>query len=193
MKMKMMLIIAFVLMLSISTAKCSRRDGERILASSCKPSGFLKGNSHECNRLHNSECCKSGEKYPQYKCSPRVTEKTKATLSLNGFDRNEDGGGPSECDGKYHKNSELVVALSTGWYAGGSRCHKQIQINNPGNGRSVKAMVVDECDSFSGCDNVHDFQPPCANNIVDASPAVWKALGVDDKDAGLMSITWSDA
>ncbi|GLJ05635.1 hypothetical protein SUGI_0021880 [Cryptomeria japonica] len=57
-------------------------------------------------------------------------------------------------------------------------------------GRSVQAMVVDECDSFAGCDEDHDYQPPCPNNIVDASLVVWKALGVDD--IGEMSITWSD-
>ncbi|KAF4394118.1 hypothetical protein F8388_017931 [Cannabis sativa] len=39
-------------------------------------------------------------------------------------------------------------------------------------------MVVDECDSTAGCDADHDYQPPCPNNIVDASKAVWKALGV---------------
>lgn len=54
-------------------------------------------------------------------------------------------------------------------------------------------MVVDECDSTMGCDSDHDFQPPCPNNIVDASKAVWKALGVPEKDWGELDITWSDA
>jgi len=45
-------------------------------------------------------------------------------------------------------------------------------------GRSVLAKVVDECDSVAGCDEEHNFEPPCANNIVDGSPAVWKALGL---------------
>ncbi|PRQ18483.1 hypothetical protein RchiOBHm_Chr7g0206531 [Rosa chinensis] len=50
------------------------------------------------------------------------------------------------------------------------------------NGRSttVKAKVVDECDSTMGCDLVHDSQLPCPHNIVDGSPAVWKALGVKE-------------
>ncbi|GKU88178.1 hypothetical protein SLEP1_g2473 [Rubroshorea leprosula] len=78
-----------------------------------------------------------------------------------------------------------MVALSTGWHNKGSRCHKYINIY--GNGRSVKAMVVDECDSTMGCNADHDYQPPCDNNIVDASRAVWEALG------GLMEIYWSDA
>ncbi|CAK9164961.1 unnamed protein product, partial [Ilex paraguariensis] len=53
-----------------------------------------------------------------------------------------------------------------------------------GNGKSVKAMVVDECDSTMGCDVDHAYQPPCANNIVDASAVVWSALGVPDSEGG---------
>jgi hypothetical protein len=33
-----------------------------------------------------------------------------------------------------------------------------------------------------GCDAAHDYQPPCLNNIVDASQAVWKALGLCGDD-----------
>ncbi|KAK3001643.1 hypothetical protein RJ639_020742, partial [Escallonia herrerae] len=73
-----------------------------------------------------------------------------------------------------------VIALSTGWFNNRSRCLDFITIF--GNGRSVRAKVVDECDSTMGCDSDHDFQPPCPNNIVDASRAVWKALGVPKND-----------
>jgi hypothetical protein len=101
-------------------------------------------------------------------------------------------GGPSECDGKYHPNSQRVAALSTGWYAGGTRCGRQIRIN--GNGRSTTATVVDECDSRNGCDAQHAGQPPCANNIVDVSAAVWSALGVSPNSDmyGFMPVTWQD-
>lgn len=58
-------------------------------------------------------------------------------------------------------------------------CLKKITIN--ANGRSVEAMVVDEYDS------------PCRNNIIDASKAVWKALGVPKDNWGDLDITWSDA
>ncbi|CAM8889490.1 unnamed protein product [Rhodiola kirilowii] len=102
-----------------------------------------------------------------------------------------DGGAPSECDDKFHPDTSPVVALSTGWYSRGKRCLDYITIY--GNGNSVKAMVVDECDSTMGCDSDHDFQPPCPNNIVDASKAVWKALGVDEGDWGELDIYWSDA
>ncbi|CAI9279326.1 unnamed protein product [Lactuca saligna] len=101
-----------------------------------------------------------------------------------------DGGGPLECDNQYYSDDTPVVALSTGWYKGGDRCHKYITIN--GNGRSVKAMVVDECDSTMGCDGDHDYQPPCPNNIVDASKAVWKALGVSEDNWGDLDITWTE-
>ena len=47
------------------------------------------------------------------------------------------------------------------------------------------AKVVDECDSMRGCDQEHAYQPPCKNNIVDGSDAVWSALGLD-KDIGVV-------
>ncbi|KAK3434365.1 hypothetical protein EUGRSUZ_D01855 [Eucalyptus grandis] len=83
-----------------------------------------------------------------------------------------------------------VVALSTGWFNKGERCDKEITIH--GNGRSVKAKVVDECDSTMGCDGNHDFQLPCSNNIVNASKAVWKALGVPESDWGETGVFWSE-
>ncbi|PKA53102.1 Putative ripening-related protein 2 [Apostasia shenzhenica] len=157
----------------------------------CSPVGYLHGQSHRCNTEHESECCKSGRRYPRYSCSPAVTGYgTKATMTINSFAEGGDGGGHSKCDRKYHGDDEMVVALSTGWYDGGSRCSKNIRIE--ANGRSVLARVVDECDSLHGCDSRHDFQPPCATDIVDASPAVWKALGMNGDDVGAYSITWID-
>jgi hypothetical protein len=109
-------------------------------------------------------------------------------MTLNDFD---DGGDPSECDGQFHRNTERVVALPTGWYDKGRRCDKNIRIR--ANGRSVLAKVVDECDSLHGCDREHAFQPPCRHNIVDASQAVWDRLGITGDDVGEYAITWSDA
>ncbi|KAJ4800420.1 Ripening-related protein 3 [Rhynchospora pubera] len=158
----------------------------------CQASGYLTGTSTtNCNTENNSECCKANQKYPQYRCSPQVTSNTKAKMTLNSFAEGGDGGGPSECDEQYHADTEKVVALSTGWYNGGSRCLKNIRIK--GNGRSVLAKVVDECDSVHGCDAEHSYQPPCGNNVVDASQAVWDALGYSGDQVGDAQITWSDA
>ncbi|KAA8544086.1 hypothetical protein F0562_021737 [Nyssa sinensis] len=143
---------------------------------SCKPSGTLKCGANS---------------YPTYTCSPPVTSSTPAKLTNNDFSKGGDGGGPSECDGQYHDNSKPIVALSTGWYNGGSRCGKNIRIR-ANNGRSVVATVVDECDSRNGCDEEHAGQPPCHNNIVDGSDGVWSALGLDT-DVGIVDITWSMA
>lgn len=162
-------------------------------AQTCKPSGGIRGIKPppgQCNQENDSDCCVQGKFYTTYTCSPPVTGGTKATLTINSFQKGGDGGGPSECDKQYHSDDTPVVALSTGWYKGGDRCHKHITIN--GNGRSVKAMVVDECDSTMGCDAEHDYQPPCPNNIVDASKAVWKALGVSEDNWGDLDITWSE-
>ncbi|GJN20912.1 hypothetical protein PR202_gb08348 [Eleusine coracana subsp. coracana] len=87
-------------------------------------------------------------------------------MTVNGFERHQDGGGPSECDGQYHSNKLPLVALSTRWYTNGQRCHKKIRITSVRNSRSVEATVVDECDSRHGC----------KNNIVDTSKAVWEAF-----------------
>lgn len=163
-------------------------------AQTCNQSGKIRGikppRGH-CNKGDDSDCCKKGQLYPVYKCSPHVSKRTKATLTLNSFQEGGEGGGPSACDGKYHSDNTLVVALSTGWFNNRKRCLDYIIIH--GNGRSVKAKVVDECDSTVGCDAEHDYQPPCPNNIVDASKAVWKALRVKQSDWGEMEITWSDA
>ncbi|XP_022862382.1 putative ripening-related protein 1 [Olea europaea var. sylvestris] len=159
----------------------------------CKPSGKIIGKKPppgQCNHENQSDCCKQGKSYTIYKCSPSVSGSTKAVLTINSFEKGGDGGAPSECDNKYHSDDTPVVALSTGWYNGGSRCLNNITIT--ANGRSVTAMVVDECDSTMGCDDDHDYQPPCDNNIVDASKAVWKALGVSG-NVGELDITWSDA
>ncbi|KAJ4812069.1 Ripening-related protein 3 [Rhynchospora pubera] len=158
----------------------------------CKPKGSIPGkDSQNCNTENNSECCKAGQFYTIYDCSPPVTTNTQATMTLNSFAKDRDGGYPSKCDGKYHADTEMVVALSTGWYNNGSRCNRNIRIH--GNGKSVLAKVVDECDSLHGCDDEHAFQPPCHNNIVDASQAVWDQLGYKGDEVGEAPITWSDA
>ncbi|KAK4266825.1 hypothetical protein QN277_023694 [Acacia crassicarpa] len=165
-------------------------------AGKCGASGRIRGKKAppgQCNRDDDSDCCKQGQMYPVYKCSPPVSSHTKAFLTLNSFEKGKDGGGPSECDNQYHSDDTSVVALSTGWFNHKSRCLKKITIT--GNGRSVEAKVVDECDSTAGCDEEHDYQPPCDYNIVDASKAVWEALGVnkDSPQWGGMHITWSDS
>ncbi|XP_077252527.1 putative ripening-related protein 1 [Tasmannia lanceolata] len=163
---------------------------------SCKPSGVLRGKKPpkgRCNTENDSDCCTQGKLYTTYKCSPPTSTHTKALMTLNSFEKGGDGGGPSECDKQYHSDDTPVVALSSGWY----NCNKQKRcLNNitiSANGKSVLAMVVDECDSKKGCDEDHDYQPPCSNNIVDASKAVWKALGVPRSKRGGLDILWSDA
>ncbi|XP_038899592.1 kiwellin-like [Benincasa hispida] len=157
--------------------------------SQCSEGGSSPSPSSDCQPMGSLSC--NGESFPQYQCSPAVTSSTQATLTNNDFSEGGDGGAPSECDEAFHDNSERIVALSTGWYSGGSRCGKMIRITAT-NGNSVLAKVVDECDSVNGCDAEHANQPPCRNNIVDGSDAVWSALGLN-KDVGEEAVTWSDA
>ena len=131
--------------------------------------------------LTNASSCKSkGLHSPPYNPSG-----THATLTLNNFARGGDGGGPAECDGKFHPLPQRVVALSTGWYNKGARCGKMIRIKAR-NGRSTLAKVVDECDSVHGCDKSH----ACKTNVVDASKTVWKDLGLNTND-GEVPVTWT--
>ncbi|KQJ97230.1 putative ripening-related protein 6 [Brachypodium distachyon] len=102
----------------------------------------------------------------------------RAVMTENGFERGGSGGGPAECDGKFHSDKDLLVALPTASYAGGRRCFQKIRITSAQTGRTVEATVVDECE--------------CKGNIVDTSPAVWKALGLDT-NIGEVPVTWSDA
>ncbi|CAL5401017.1 unnamed protein product [Camellia sinensis] len=158
----------------------------------CKPSGHIRGTLPPalCKK-NDSDCCAQGKFYPIYRCSPTVSNQTKGVLTLNPFQGDVDGDGLCECDNEYHSGDTPIAALSTGWYNGGRRCLNYITIN--ANGRSVKAKVVDECNSSMGCDADHDYEPPCANNIVSASKAVWKALGVSHDNWDELNITWSDA
>ncbi|KAK2995243.1 hypothetical protein RJ640_023767 [Escallonia rubra] len=165
-----------------------------VAGQSCSPSGRIRGRKPppgQCNTENDSDCCVQGKLYTTFTCSPRVSGRTRATLTLNSFESGGDGGAPSECDNRFHSDDTPVVALSTGWFNHRSRCMNFITIF--GNGRSVRAKVVDECDSTMGCDSDHDFQPPCPNNIVDASRAVWKGLGVPKNAWGELDIFWSDA
>jgi hypothetical protein len=180
---------SFLLFVTLILTSCVHSE-----AQNCRPSGRIEGKnapSGQCNQENDSDCCVQGKMYTTYECSPPVSSYTKAYLTLNSFQSGGDGGGPSECDNKYHSDDSPVVALSTGWFNKESRCLKNITIS--ANGKSVVAMVVDECDSTKGCDEEHDYQPPCSNNIVDASKAVWEALGVPQNQWGGLDITWSDA
>ncbi|KAG9452637.1 hypothetical protein H6P81_005541 [Aristolochia fimbriata] len=134
-----------------------------------------------------TDCCKEGKGYTTYKCPP-VTSHTKTILTLNSFKKGGDGGAPAACDSKYHSDETPVVALSTRWFNKGKSCHNKIKIS-----AHPWAKVVDECDSSMGCDSDHDYQPPCPNNIVHASKAVWKALHVPESDQERMEIVWSEA
>lgn len=174
----------------VGTHICSGGSG----TGTCNPGTPLQGRNppskDACNTDTGAECCTSSHRYTTYDCSPAISTRTPAILTLNDFTQGGDGGAPSSCEGKYYSNSEPVVALSTGWFNNGSRCKNQIRIS--WNGKSVVAKVVDECDSRNGCDEEHGYQPPCRNNIVDASVAVWNALGVPkDTQGDDLPVTWS--
>lgn len=57
-----------------------------IHAQGCSSSGKIRGRKAppgQCNQENGSDCCKKGKFYTTYKCSPPVSDNTKATLTLN--------------------------------------------------------------------------------------------------------------
>ncbi|KAF3327942.1 putative ripening-related protein 1 [Carex littledalei] len=100
-----------------------------MMIGTCHASGYLTGKSGFCITQNYADCCQEGELYPQYRCSPPVTNNTDAVMDIGGFSKGSDASGPAGCDYKYHNDTDLLVSLSTGWYNGGSRCLKKIRIN----------------------------------------------------------------
>jgi hypothetical protein len=103
----------------------------------------------------------------------------KGRLTWNSFEQGGDGGGASQCDEKFHSNTELIVALATGIFQDGKSCGKMVTIT--ANGRSTNAKVVDQCDTP---------RDGCVPGTVDASKAVWDALGLD-LDIGVLDVKYS--
>nr|XP_020168901.2 putative ripening-related protein 7 [Aegilops tauschii subsp. strangulata] len=93
-----------------------------------------------------------------------------ATMTVNGFQQGEPGGGPASCDGQFHSDDDFVVSLSSEWYADGARCGKLIRIADDAN-LHISARVVDEC---AGCDNE-----------VGASIHIWKNFNLDPVSASV--------
>nr|CAB3499340.1 unnamed protein product [Digitaria exilis] len=113
-----------VLLLQASSGALARRRHDHHDPHPCRDAGSLlrRRDDHRCSSPA---------------VSPHGGGGTRAVMTVNGFRKGEDGGGPSECDGRFHDDGEMVVALSTGWYAGGRRCHRPIRITSARTGRSV--------------------------------------------------------
>lgn len=164
-----------------------------VSAATCHASGVIHGMGRNCNRENGLDsCCIAGRRYPQFRCSPPVSNKTPAIMTVNRFENGEDHvTRMTSCDMRFHRDKELLVTLSSGWLKldGKNRCNKKIRVH--ANERSVLAKVVDECDSVNGCNEENDFEPPCRNNVLNASPGVWKALRLN-QTIGELKVTWSD-
>uniref|UniRef100_A0A8I6YFA1 Ripening-related protein n=1 Tax=Hordeum vulgare subsp. vulgare TaxID=112509 RepID=A0A8I6YFA1_HORVV len=115
----------------------------------------------------------------QVSCAIGQTYTFSAVMSVNGFDKGEEGG-PASCDGQYHSDDQFLVSLGTMWYGPDNRCGKTIRIRSSDE-VYVVAMVVDECGRESGC----------GENEISTSAAVWKAFGLDT-GVGEVFVSWSD-
>ncbi|KAK1290760.1 hypothetical protein QJS10_CPB18g01683 [Acorus calamus] len=126
--------------------------------------------------------------YPLYNCSPPTTSPTtQATLTFNLLDGPGSLFAPS-CDGMRHTQFEVVVAISTGFFNSGNLCGKHIQIK-VASGREVVAKVVSQCNSASGCRGALSLNPPCSNNVIEGTRAVFRALGLPLR--GSQTVQWT--
>lgn len=189
MQKKSLLSLSLTLILFLSTLP-SNQAAIRLVIGTCHASGYLTGKSGFCTTQNDADCCQEGQLYPRYSCSPPITTDTRAVMYIGSFSQGSDGGGATACDQKYYTDKDPVVALSTGWFNGGSRCLKNIRIS--ANGNSVMAKVVDECDSVNGCTSDLNYEPPCGPDAITASPAVWDGLDVPETQRGELVVTWSD-
>ncbi|KAJ1685255.1 hypothetical protein LUZ63_016645 [Rhynchospora breviuscula] len=161
-------------------------DSTDTTTNTCQPSGYISSRKPgSCTAQNNDSCCKDGQSYPKYQCSPPVTAKTDAIMYINTF-----SDAPSSCEPKIYNDDELVVSLSTGWYDKGTRCLKSINITT--NGNSVLAKVVDQCDSINGCTAEVGYEKPCGANEIRASRGVWSKLYMVNDQMGTLEVTWSD-
>ena len=71
---------------------CSRY---QLMEPPCTLGGYVRGNSRSCTTQDSSDCCKEGELYPQYQCSPPVTGDTPAHMTIASFAQGGDGGDPA--------------------------------------------------------------------------------------------------
>lgn len=101
------------------------------------------------------------------------------SLTWNSFEEGGSGGGAAACDGKFHDDSGLIVAVSTNLFANGDNCGKTVTINV--NNKSVQGVIVDMCDTA---------RDGCASNLIDGSPGLWAAAGLN-LDVGVVAITFS--
>ncbi|CAN6298987.1 unnamed protein product [Urochloa humidicola] len=87
----------------------------RALLQSCQSNGSIRGKSGDCNPENGSECCKDGQRYTTFACSPPVAAGggTRAKLTLNSFADHGDGGGAASCTDTFFDDDKKVVALST--------------------------------------------------------------------------------
>ncbi|XP_024515302.1 probable receptor-like protein kinase At5g20050 [Selaginella moellendorffii] len=131
--------------------------------------------------------CATNTTYYLYDCSPPVSRRRPNPAILYYIEL--DNG--SRCEEKKYQPSDLVASMATGWYnyqRPGGACGRNVTITAL-NGRTVTAMVVDECTAMAGCTAATSFYPPCSPKSLGATQGVWEALGYKISE-GIIDITW---
>ncbi|XP_024528945.1 G-type lectin S-receptor-like serine/threonine-protein kinase SD2-5 [Selaginella moellendorffii] len=134
---------------------------------------------------HNPALCFDNTTYQFFNCSPQEQPRNFAAFYFIELEES-----PTSCNRSTPpRNSELLASMSTGWFANGSSCHREIVITAE-NGLSVTATVIDQCGSNIGCTADTGFYGPCSPRSLGGTRAVWEALGQTYFD-NVLAVTWS--
>ncbi|GAA6002822.1 hypothetical protein JCM10207_007699 [Rhodosporidiobolus poonsookiae] len=134
--------------------------------------------SRICSSKKCSWACKSGYKQSGSKCVKKATTSTGTQLVATKQIYTGKGtwytqNGVAGSCGKVNSDSAMIVAMNTPQKSGS--CGKYVTVKNQANGKSIRALVADEC-------------PSCAWGSLDLSTGAFKALA--SLDTGLIGITW---
>lgn len=83
-------------------------------------------------------------------------------------------GQPGSC-GTVHADSAVIVAMNVDQAGNNAHCGQYVHITNTANGKSITALVADEC-------------PGCGWGSLDLSTGAFTQLG--SEDTGVLPITW---
>lgn len=84
----------------------------RIVIGMCHASGYLTGKSGFCITQNYADCCQEGQLYPQYCCTPPITDSTEAIMDIGCFSQGSDGGSPAECHSMLSTNINCLSFLN---------------------------------------------------------------------------------
>jgi len=173
---------------SASVASASSKSAAASQSSAAAAAASSSESSEKAKASSEAAAAQSSSSSSTHKSSPAKTTKSPQPTPASSNSDNSglttggvgtyymQDGEAGDC-GSYHSDNDIICALQTQTYAGGSNCGKMVQITNDLNHVTVTVLVADECPT---CDNPQS---------IDLSQGAFKALG-GTVDEGQFPISW---